>query len=853
MGSTRITLPVEGMTCGACAVTVQNRLLQERGVQDVAVNFATGKSTITIDESVTMVADLVSAIRDAGYDCAKASLSIRVEGLHYASGTDRLEQALLKLPGVLSALANQASEEVAVQYVPGVVSAHDLEQAVRTAGFVVAQPIHEEDPVERERLRRRAEAQKLAWKFLVAAMVAAVSMVASMPLMAHTGAKASDLFAQLMRPLDGVVRGIFPQLYTLDPRLIKWALLVLTLPVLFWCGRQFFEGAWSGLKHRSADMDTLIAVGTAAVFLYSTVATVAPSIFLGAGLPADVYFEAVSVIIGLILLGRLLESRATSQTSDAIRKLLMLRPKVAQVRRRGHEMEVPIEQLVVEDEIIVRPGETIPVDGTVISGESTVSEAMLTGEPMPVDKNPGGRVVGGTTNGSGSFVFKATAVGKDTMLAQIVRLVEEAQSTKAAVQRLADKVAGVFVPVVIAIAIAAFLIWFLIGPPPAAVFATVALVSVLMIACPCALGLATPTAIMVGTGKGAELGILIRGGEALENVKRLDTIVFDKTGTVTEGRPVVTHVLGSKRSDGTVVGAGELLRLAAAVEVGSEHPFAAAIVAAAKDKNIDVPDVERFVAMKGRGARGIVGRYLVEVISIRHAHERNLNLGSLTHNAERHILAGRSPVVVVVNDTVQGLMMIADEIKPSAMPTVDRLKKLGFELFMLSGDSKIASGLVAKEIGIERVIAEVDPRDKADEIKRLQQDGRCVGMVGDGINDAAALAQADVGFAVGTGTDVAIEASDITLVRGDLTAVVTAVRLSRRTVRTIRDNLFFAFIYNMVGIPLAAGALYPLTASITGQGVFLSPVLASAAMALSSLSVVANSLRLKRFSPTAIA
>ncbi len=479
-----------------------------------------------------------------------------------------------------------------------------------------------------------------------------------------------------------------------------------------------------------------------------------------------------------------------------------------------------------------------------VQGESSVNEAMLTGEPIPVVKEQGSRVVGGTVNGTGSLVVKAEAVGRDTALAQIVRLVEEAQGTKAPVQRLADRVAGVFVPVVIAVAIAAFVAWFVWGPAPRVVYATVALVTVLVIACPCALGLATPTAIMVGTGKGAEFGVLIRGGEALEAVQRLDTIVFDKTGTVTRGAPSVTHVVGAKRADGSAVSAAELLRLAAAVEARSEHPLAHAVVAAARDKHLEVPAVERFVAMEGRGARGIVEKFLVEVISTRHAGERSLALGALEGDAERHVAAGRSPVVVVVNDTVQGLIILADEIKPEARDVMAGLRAMGLHLVLLSGDSRVVAKLVADDVGIPRVLAEVDPRDKANEVRRLQEDGRVVGMVGDGLNDAPALAQANVGFAVGTGTDVAIEASDITLMREDLGGVLTAIALSRRTVKTIRLNLFFAFVYNLLGIPLAAGVLYPFT------GVLLSPIIASAAMALSSLSVVGNSLRLRRFTPS---
>lgn len=591
-------------------------------------------------------------------------------------------------------------------------------------------------------------------------------------------------------------------------------------------------------------MNTLIAVGTGAAFLYSAVATLTPWIFVRAGLPADVYYEAANAIIALILLGRLLEARAKGQTSQAIRRLMGLRPKTARVQTNGEDRDIPIEEVQVGQRLVVRPGETIPVDGVVTGGASSVNEAMLTGEPVPVLKEAGSRVMGGTINTTGSLIFEATAVGRDTALAQIVRLVEDAQGSKAPVQRLADTVAGVFVPIVMAVAIAAFVVWFVVGPSPAMVFGTVAMVTVLVIACPCALGLATPTAIMVGTGKGAEHGVLIRGGEALEAVGRLDTLVFDKTGTVTEGRPTVTRVVGAKRSDGSTVSASEILRLGASVEARSEHPLAGAIVEAAKAKQLVVERVERFVAMEGRGARGIVGKFLVEVISIRHADERGIDLGSLGADAQRHVLAGRTPVVVIVNDAVQGLIVLEDAIKPDAKPALARLKAMGLQLYLLSGDSKAAANLVGREVGIERCLAEVDPRDKTDEIKRLQREGHRVGMIGDGINDAPALAQSNVGFAIGTGTDVAMEASDITLIRGDLGAVVTAIELSRRTLWTIRGNLFFAFIYNVLGIPLAAGVLYPFT------GVLLSPILASAAMALSSLSVVGNSLRLRRFTPS---
>jgi Cu+-exporting ATPase len=788
----------------------------------------------------------VRAVREVGYDCAKASVTFGIEGLHYATGVSRLEAGVAALSGVLSAVANQATEQLAVEYVPGLVTARDLEDAVVRAGFQVSEPVPEQDPVARERLLRARETRELSWKFAVAALATVLTMIGSLPLMAHSMTKADDLFALVMQPLDRVVSGLWPGLYQVPHAWLKLVMLLLTLPVAYWSGGQFFRGARSGLRHRTADMNTLIALGTGAGLAYSAVATLVPVVFTSASREPDVYFEAVNAIIALILLGRLLEARARGQMSDAIRALMALRPRTARVQRDGEDRDLPIEEVVVGDVVLVRPGETLPVDGVVLAGESSVNEAMLTGEPMPVTKKPGDRVVGGTLNTTGSFTFEARAVGKDTALAQIVRLVEEAQGTRAPVQRLVDRVAGVFVPIVLAIAIASFVGWWVLGPdgPDKVVYATVALVTVLVIACPCALGLATPTAILVGTSQGAKRGILIRGGEALEALQRVTTIVFDKTGTITGGQPAVTHVLGSRRPDGSVTPPPEVLKLAAAVESRSEHPLARAIVEQASLRQLPVPPVERFVAMEGRGARGVVGRYLVEVISLRHARERGLELGSLTPEADRHTLAGRSPVVVVVNDVVAGLIVIADPIKPEARVVVTRLKAMGYQVCLLSGDTRQSAGLVGREIGIDRVLAEVAPVDKVDEIARLQQEGRVVAMVGDGINDAPALAQADVGIAIGTGTDVAVEASDVTLVRGDLRTVIAALELSRRTMRTIRGNLFFAFIYNVLGIPLAAGVLYPFI------GLLLSPVVASAAMAVSSLSVVGNSLRLRQFTPS---
>jgi P-type Cu+ transporter len=652
-----------------------------------------------------------------------------------------------------------------------------------------------------------------------------------------------DLLGRLLMPvamqLDEAVRARV----ALDMRWLKLGLALLTLPVVTWSGQQFYRGTWSGFKHRTADMNTLIGLGTGAAFLYSLVATLAPGVFTRAGLPADVYYEAVSTIIALILLGRLAEARAKGRTSEAIRRLAGLRARTAHVLRDGTEVDVPVEAVVPGDLLIVKPGEKIPVDGVVTDGASAVDESMLTGEPMPVAKKIGDEVIGATINTTGSVTFRATRVGKDSALGQIVQLVEDAQATKAPIQRLADRVAGVFVPIVIAVAIAAFVAWFDFGPQPAAIFATVAFVTVLIIACPCALGLATPTAILVGTGKAAEHGILIRSGEALERLAKVRTVLLDKTGTITAGKPVVTHIVTAKRPDGTPIATAEVLKWAASVEQRSEHPLAVAILRAAKDKQVELLPVEKFAVMEGRGARGTVDRRIVEVISLRHARERSLELGTLGQDADRLAAQGRTPVIVVVNNTVYAVIAISDPITPTAKDAIVRLKKMGLAVTMVSGDSKRGAEAVAQEVAIDDVIPEVLPSQKADLVRKLQKQGSHVAMVGDGINDAPALAQADVGIAIGTGTDIAMEASDVTLIRADLRGVVTAIQLAKRTMRTIRWNLVWAFGYNVVLIPVAAGVLYPIT------GWLLSPVLASAAMAWSSLSVVLNSLTLRRFRP----
>ncbi len=846
MSKARIVLPIEGMSCASCAATVQEALTGATGVAAATVNYATAKAAVDYDDAQTGVAELIKTVRAAGYDCGSASVTFGVEQLHYAPSVAPLEQVLGRVKGVVRAAANQATETVTVDYVPGATTAAALEQAVAQAGFQVAEPIPTEDPAERERIMRQREIKTLTWKFALAATVAVVAMLGSMLLMAEQADstfRPVDLLGRLLMPLAARLDATLGGRLALDPRWLKVGLALLTLPVMVWSGRQFYRGAWTGFRHRTADMNTLIAVGTGAAFLYSLVATLAPGVFTRAGLPADTYYEAVSAIIALILLGRLLEARAKGRTSQAIRRLAGLRARTAHVMRDGRETELAVEAVVPGDLVIVKPGEKIPVDGVVTEGASAVDESMLTGEPLPVPKKIGDEVVGATVNTTGSVTFRALRVGKDSALGQIVQLVEDAQSTKAPIQRLADRVAGVFVPIVIALAIAAFVVWFDVGPEPAVLFATIALITVLIIACPCALGLATPTAILVGTGKAAESGILVRSGEALERLSRVRAVLLDKTGTITEGKPSVTHIVTAKRPDGTPIAPAEVLKWAAAVEQRSEHPLAAAILRAAKDKQVDLLPVEKFAIMEGRGARGTVDRRIIEVISLRHARERSLELGSLGPDADRLAAQGRTPVIVVVNNTVYAVIAISDPIKPTAKDAILHLKKLGLAVTMVSGDSRKGAEAVAKEVAIEDVIPEVLPSQKAELVKKLQQRGGHVAMVGDGINDAPALAQADVGIAIGTGTDIAMEASDVTLIRGDLRGVVTAIQLSRRTLRTIRWNLLWAFAYNVVLIPVAAGVLYPFT------GWLLSPVLASAAMAWSSLSVVLNSLTLRRFKP----
>jgi Cu+-exporting ATPase len=813
----RIDIPVTGMSCASCVRRVERALSKQEGVTEASVNFAAEKASATYEPATTSPEELIRAIQDVGYDADVREMTFGVTGMTCASCVGRVERALKKVPGVLEVSVNLANEKATVEYLASEVELRDLEKAVEGAGYGV---VREESSVEDSRGR---EYEKLRADFLLAAGLTTLILVGSLPMM---------LGFMLPVPLWW----------------LNFGLLLLATPVQFWAGWRFYRGAWGALKHGQANMNTLVVMGTSAAYLYSVVATLAPGLFAAGR--ADVYFDTSALIITLILLGRLLEARTKGRTNEAIKKLAGLQAKTARVVRDGEEVDVPVEDVDVGDVVVVRPGEKVPVDGRVISGESAVDESMITGESIPVTKRAGDEVIGATMNTSGSFRFSATKVGEESALHQIMRMVEEAQGSKAPIQRLADRVSGVFVPAVIGVAAATFLIWLVIGPEPALTFALLNTVAVLIIACPCAMGLATPTSIMVGTGKGAESGILIKGGEALEGAHKLDTVILDKTGTLTRGAPALTDV---------VVGDGidevEFLRLVASAEHGSEHPLGEAIVRGAKERGLSLIEAEGFETISGGGVRARVGGREVLVGNRRFVSESAVSEDGLLSKGEELAREGKSPVFVAVDGEPAGLVAVADVVREESREAVDRLHSLGLEVAMLTGDNRRTAEAIARQLGVDRVMAEVQPEDKANEIRRLQTEGKKVGMVGDGINDAPALAQADVGIAIGTGTDVAMEAADLTLISGDVRGAARAIGLSKATVRNIKQNLFWAFAYNVALIPVAAGVLYPLFSDgsvpeilrpVLGEYGFLNPVLAAAAMALSSVTVVSNALRLRR-------
>jgi Cu+-exporting ATPase len=791
MTEKELVLPVTGMTCANCAAAIERSLGKVEGVRQARVNLASEKAVLVYDPALVSDEALVDSIRHTGYDVATATVELPITGMTCANCVQNVERALKKVQGVLRAEVNLASEKATVEYVPSVVSLAAIREAVEGAGYGV---IVAEQGVETADVEAQAREKEIAHQ----RRLLIIGLIFTVP-----------TFLLSM----GVDFGILP-----DFAARKYTLLALATPVQFYVGWQFYRGTWKSLRLLSAGMDTLIAMGSSAAYFYSVAAT----FFLG----GHVYYESAAMIITLIILGRYLEAKAKGRTSEALRRLMGLQAKTARVIRNGAELDVPVEEVQVDDVVVVRPGEKIPVDGVVIEGRSAVDESMITGESLPVGKEAGDEVIGATINKTGSFRFQATKIGKDTVLAQIVRLVEQAQGSKAPVQRLADRVAGVFVPAVISIAFITFLAWYFLGDSGLE-RALINMVAVLVIACPCALGLATPTAVMVGTGKGAERGILIKSGESLERAGSLDTVVLDKTGTITRGEPEVTDVVGNG-----ALSEEEILSLAASAERGSEHPLGEAIVAAAQAGGVAIEDAKDFEAVAGQGIRVALNGKRVLMGNPRFLEESGIEIGTLQQDVGRLQSEGKTAIILAVDEAPSGVIAVADTLKEGSREAVSRLKAQGLEVVMITGDNLRTAQAIAEQVGIERVLAEVLPGDKAGEVSRLQDEGHVVAMVGDGINDAPALAQADIGIAIGTGTDVAMEVGDVVLMRGDLRSVPEAIELSRKTMGTIKGNLFWAFAYNTAGIPIAAAGI-------------LVPWMAAAAMAFSSIFVVSNSLRLR--------
>lgn len=811
----RLSLPVEGMTCASCVGRVERALKAVPGVQTATVNLATERADVTFS-GVADPQAAVSAIESAGYAVREETTELAIEEMTCASCVGRVEKALTQLPGVLSASVNLATERARVRHLAGVISTADLEAAVVQAGYKARRLSAETPNVnDQDTERRENEARGLRRSLLIAGILTLPVFILEMG-------------SHLIPPMHHWVQGV------LGEQTSWYIQFVLATLVLFGPGLRFFRKGIPALLRGAPDMNSLVSVGTAAAYGYSVVATFIPEV-LPKG-TANVYFEAAAVIVTLILLGRTLEARAKGRTSQAIKRLVGLQAKTARVERNGETVEIPLDQVTTGDVVFVRPGEKIPVDGEVVEGASYVDESMITGEPLPVSKGVDAAVVGGTINKTGGFSFRVTKVGANTVLAQIIRLVEEAQGSKLPIQALVDKVTMWFVPAVMAAAALTFLVWLIFGPDPALTFALVNAVAVLIIACPCAMGLATPTSIMVGTGRAAELGVLFRKGEALQALRDVSVIALDKTGTLTKGRPELTDLVPAKGFEYS-----EVLALVAAVETRSEHPIAEAIVLAAKQQGITLAPIEGFDAVPGFGVTAKVDGRVVSVGADRFMTQLGLDVASFKSAAQRLGEQGKSPLYAAIDGRLAAVIAVADPIKETTPEAIKALHALGLKVAMITGDNAATAAAIAKQLGIDEVAAEVLPDGKVAALKKFRVNGARVAFVGDGINDAPALAEADVGLAIGTGTDVAIEAADVVLMSGDLRGVPNAIALSQATIRNIKQNLFWAFAYNAVLIPVAAGALYPL------NGTLLSPIFAAAAMALSSVFVLGNALRLKRF------
>jgi Cu+-exporting ATPase len=811
----RLGFSIEGMSCASCVGRVEKAIRAVPGVESASVNLATERADVTFSGPPDARA-IAKAIEEAGYDVATETVDLAIDGMNCASCVNRIETALKAVPGVADAAVNLASGKASVKLVSGAVKIADLEATVDKTGYS-ARRIASDEQADREVEARERETRSLARAVALAALL-------TFPVfMLEMGAYLIPAVQAFVMDRIGMQASWYLQ-------------FALTTIILFGPGLRLFQKGIPALMRLAPDMNSLVALGTGAAWLYSIVATFLPGL-LPEG-TRNVYFEAAAVIATLILLGRYLEARAKGRTSEAIKRLIGLQPKTARVLRGGEAVEVPLDQVTVGDRLLVRPGEKIAVDGEVTEGSSFVDESMITGEPMPVAKGAGDTVVGGTINKTGSFSFRATKVGSDTVLAQIIQMVERAQASKLPIQALVDKVTAWFVPAVMGIALVTFLLWLSFGPDPALTFALVNAVAVLIIACPCAMGLATPTSIMVGTGRGAEMGVLFRKGEALQTLRGVNVIALDKTGTLTKGRPELTDLV-------TVEGFGreEVLALIAAVEARSEHPIAEAIVEAAKRAGLEIATSEGFQAIPGFGVRAKVGGRAVEVGADRHMASLGIDTKRLTGVAERLSDEGKSPLYAAIDGKLAAVIAVADPIKPTTSGAIEALHRLGLKIAMITGDNRRTADAIARKLGIDEVVAEVLPDGKVKALHRLRDEGDKVAFVGDGINDAPALAEADVGIAIGTGTDVAIESADVVLMSGELTGVPNAIALSRSTLRNIKQNLFWAFAYNTALIPVAAGILFP------AFGILLSPVLAAGAMALSSIFVVTNALRLKSFRP----
>ncbi len=808
----RIDLPVSGMSCASCAAHIQEGLSALDGVESASVNFAAEKATVIYEKSKVTVDNFVNAVKDLGYGVPVSKIILPVKGMSCASCVGAVQRTLSSLDGVISASINFATEQATIEYFPSQVGVRDFRKAIREAGYDIVEPEKGEDIIEKEQREREAAYRALKTKVITGGLLALPLLV----LMQWDHMGLSRLI-----PLSGRANFILQ--------------FIIETPIQFWIGWQFYTGAFSAARHRTTNMNTLIAVGTSSAYIYSVIATFSPSLFEVKGYSAGVYYDTAATIVVLILLGRLFEARAKGQTSEAIKKLMGLQAKTARVLRGEVEVDIPAEEVEIGDIVVVRPGEKVPVDGVIKEGYSSLDESMVTGESMPVEKSVSDSVIGATINKTGTFKFEATKVGRDTMLAHIIDMVQTAQGSKPPISRLADLIASYFVPSVIAIASLTFVVWFFFGPEPSFTYAMLNFIAVLIIACPCALGLATPTSIMVGTGKGAENGVLIRSGEALETAHKITTVVFDKTGTLTRGEPEVTDVVeaGLRRSD--------ILFYAASAEKGSEHPLGEAIISKAQENNIEIRGPEDFQAVPGHGIRATVDGKVVHLGNEKFMNEESVEIAGLRQNAAALSQEGKTPMYVAVDRRAAGVVAVADSLKEDSFEAVQELHAAGIEVVMMTGDNRRTGEAIARKVGIDRVLAEVLPEGKAGQVKQLQSESKVVAMVGDGINDAPALAQADVGIAIGTGTDVAMEAADITLIGGRLKGVVTAISLSKATLRNIKQNLFWAFAYNVVLIPVAAGVLFPFF------GILLNPMLAAGAMGISSVTVVTNALRLKRF------